>query len=75
MQKPLFRLLIAFLLCLASSLAVAQPKPVNDPLPSWNDSPTKSAIIAFVQRVTAPGSPGFVPVAERIATFDNDGTL
>ena len=43
-------------------------------LASWNDSPAKRAIIAFVQRVTGDG-PGFVPAADRIATFDNDGTL
>ena len=47
----------------------------SDPLPSWNDGPTRSAIIAFVQKVTRKGSPEFVPPAERIATFDNDGTL
>ena len=46
-----------------------------DPLPSWNEGPTKKAIVDFVARVTEPGGPGFVPVAERIATFDNDGTL
>ena len=46
-----------------------------DPLPSWNDTPSKKAIVAFVERVTRPGSPEFVPIAERIATFDNDGTL
>jgi haloacid dehalogenase-like hydrolase len=46
-----------------------------DPLPSWNDRPAKQSIIAFVERVTKPGSPDFVPVQERIATFDNDGTL
>ncbi len=46
-----------------------------DPLPSWNDGPAKQSIISFVERVTTPGSPDFVPVAERIATFDNDGTL
>jgi haloacid dehalogenase-like hydrolase len=46
-----------------------------DPLPSWNDGPAKQSIIAFVEKVTRPGSPDFVPVAERIATFDNDGTL
>jgi phosphoserine phosphatase len=49
----------------------AQP----DPLPSWNDTAPKKAIAAFVSRVTTPGSPDFVPLAERIATFDNDGTL
>jgi hypothetical protein len=46
-----------------------------DPLPSWNEGASKRAIIAFVARATTPGSKGFIPVAERIATFDNDGTL
>jgi len=46
-----------------------------DPLPSWNDTPTKSAIMNFVERVTDESSPDFVPVPERIATFDNDGNL
>ena len=46
-----------------------------DPLPSWNDGPAKQSIIAFVEKVTTPGSPDFVPVPERIAVFDNDGTL
>ncbi len=46
-----------------------------DPLPSWNDGAAKAAIIAFVERVTTEGSADFVPVPERIATFDNDGTL
>ncbi len=46
-----------------------------DPLPSWNDGPAKQSIVAFVAKVTKPGSPDFVPVPERIATFDNDGTL
>jgi phosphoglycolate phosphatase-like HAD superfamily hydrolase len=45
------------------------------PLPSWNDTGPKAAIAAFVARVTKEGSPDFVPVAERIAVFDNDGTL
>ena len=46
-----------------------------DPLPSWDDSPSKTAIVEFVEKVTTEGSPEFVPPAERIATFDNDGTL
>ena len=46
-----------------------------EPLPSWNDTAPKQAIVAFVEKVTKAGSPNFVPVAERIATFDNDGTL
>lgn len=45
------------------------------PLPSWKDSSPKRAIIAFVEKVTTDGSPDFVPPSERIATFDNDGTL
>ena len=46
-----------------------------DPLPSWNEGATKQAIITFVTQVTTDGAPTFVPPAERIATFDNDGTL
>src|SRR5690242_3884236 len=46
-----------------------------DPLPSWNDGPAKQGIINFVERVTKQGTPAFVPSSERIATFDNDGTL
>ncbi len=46
-----------------------------DPLPSWNDGPAKQSIIAFVEKVTKPGSPDFLPIPERIAVFDNDGTL
>ena len=44
-------------------------------LQSWNNGVTKQAILDFVTRVTTPGSPEFVPQEERIATFDNDGTL
>jgi hypothetical protein len=46
-----------------------------DPLPSWNDGPAKRSIVDFVGKVTRTGSPDFVTPAERIATFDNDGTL
>lgn len=46
-----------------------------DPLPSWNEGAAKASIVAFVEKVTREGSPEFVPVAERVATFDNDGTL
>ena len=48
---------------------------VVDPLPSWNDGPTKEAIIAYVKKVTDSLSADFIPVPHRIATFDNDGTL
>lgn len=53
-------------------LQAAEP---TQALVSWNDGPTKSAILNFVSRVTTPGTPDFVPEAERIAVFDNDGTL
>ncbi len=46
-----------------------------DPLPSWNDGPAKQAVLDFVAKTTTPGSPDFVPPAQRIATFDQDGTL
>jgi phosphoglycolate phosphatase-like HAD superfamily hydrolase len=46
-----------------------------DALPSWNDGPAKQSIVVFVERVTAQGTADFVPAAERIAVFDNDGTL
>ena len=54
-----------------ASLAFAQ----SDPLPSWNDGPAKARIVEFVAKVAKEGSPDFVSPAERIAVFDNDGTL
>jgi hypothetical protein len=57
-------------------LFVALAFPVAaDPLPSWNDGAAKQSILDFVAKVTKEGSPDFVPPAERIAVFDNDGTL
>ena len=47
----------------------------GDPLPSWNDGALKKEIIDYVTKVTKEGSPDFIPVESRIATFDNDGTL
>ncbi len=64
--------LIAIPCILALLIASAR---AGDSLPSWNNTGPKKAIVAFVEQVTKPGSPAFVPVAERIATFDNDGTL
>ncbi|WP_439544063.1 HAD family hydrolase [Hyphomicrobium sp.] len=68
---------------IASALALLLLLPVGanqaaaqaDPLPSWNDAAPKTAIVEFVGRVTKDGGPDFVPPAERIAVFDNDGTL
>ena len=74
--RTYFRLsfLAALTLCVLL-LAVVGAYAQNDPLPSWNDGKAKQSIITFVEKVTQPGSPDFVPVPERIATFDNDGTL
>jgi hypothetical protein len=74
MQRQMIsiRCLLAFLLFLTTvRLAHAQ----TDPLPSWNDGLSKQAILTFVETVTKEGGPGFVPAPQRIATFDNDGTL
>jgi phosphoglycolate phosphatase-like HAD superfamily hydrolase len=67
----LFGLVAAAVVGLSSEAVRSQ----TDPLPSWNDGATKKSITDFVARVTTPGGTDFVPVAERIATFDNDGTL
>ena len=67
MNKLLYMLTVLFI---CSQITYAA-----DPLPSWNDGPQKQSIIDFVEKVTAKDSPKFVPPAERIATFDNDGTL
>ena len=63
---------LAFLGAVALAATVAH---ASDPLPSWNDGKAKQSIISLVDQVTTPGSSDFVPVPERIATFDNDGTL
>ena len=71
---PLFTL--ARCLVLGTLLVLCPPALAQtDPLPSWNDGPAKKAIVEFVQVTTTPGSTKFVPPAERIATFDQDGTL
>ncbi|MEJ1963149.1 MAG: HAD family hydrolase [Gammaproteobacteria bacterium] len=74
MNAKLAAPLAGFMLALSvASDAPAQSAP--DALPSWNGTAAKRNIVAFVERVTTPGSADFVPPAERIATFDNDGTL
>lgn len=60
---------------LAVALASVTTAQAQDPLRSWNEGASKKAITNFVAKVSKEGSPDFVPVAERIATFDNDGTL
>src|SRR5207245_7974258 len=61
------------LACMVVSITIAAP--AADPLPSWSDGAVKQSIVEFVAKVTKEGSPDFVPPEERIATFDNDGTL
>ena len=68
LQKIVF---ICVAVLIHSSIVGAQ----TDPLPSWNDTAPKKAIVEFVEKVTTPGSPDFVPPVARIATFDNDGCL
>lgn len=60
---------------LAAFILLAPFSRAADPLPSWNDTAPKKAILAFVEKITKEGSPEFVPPDQRIATFDNDGTL
>jgi haloacid dehalogenase-like hydrolase len=69
------RTLLGALLTAAAGAAVLPAQGQTDPLPSWNDGPVKSSITDFVARVTMPGSANFMPVDQRVATFDNDGTL
>lgn len=72
-MKRMLSVLFAFAFFVGfGALATAQEL---DPLPSWNSGKAKQSIIDFVEKVTKDGSPDFVPPAERIATFDNDGTL
>ncbi|MGO8691974.1 MAG: HAD family hydrolase [Thermoguttaceae bacterium] len=60
---------------LLAAVAVQIAGCAQDPLPSWNDGPAKQAIVSFVRATTDASSPQFVPPRERIATFDQDGTL
>ncbi len=62
--------LVVRLFCIGPAVA-----DTTDALPSWSDGEARRSILAFVERVTKPGTPDFVPPAERIAAFDNDGTL
>ncbi|MDZ4735123.1 MAG: HAD family hydrolase [Rhodospirillaceae bacterium] len=66
---------LALVFVLFALIASLRPAFADDPLPSWNETASKVAIVAFVDRVTRDESPDFVPPAERIAVFDNDGTL
>jgi hypothetical protein len=70
------RMLLPTMLVVCLGLAWLQvASAADEPLPSWQDGPARRAIMDFVARITREGGPDFVPPAERIATFDNDGTL
>ncbi len=70
-MKPIFLLTIVLVLALGTPGTAA----AADPLPSWQDGKPKRSIVEFVKRATTKGGPEFVPPAQRIAVFDNDGTL
>jgi len=69
LSRSLIALIASVLLSPTSAFAQA------DPLPSWNNGPTKEAIVSFVEKVTEEGGADYVPPQDRIATFDNDGNL
>lgn len=78
MSLSLARSLVTSLVCGVACLMIALTgcrSAISDPLPSWHDGPARRAIVELVDRCTAPGSHAFVPAAERIAVFDNHGTL
>ena len=66
---------VAFWAVVLSLLVSVRASAQADPLPSWNDGAAKRAIVGFVEATTKPGGAQFVPEPERIATFDQDGTL
>jgi hypothetical protein len=72
-----FQLALGFSVACAALLGAApgRASAQSDPLPAWNDGAAKQAIVAFVKATTAQGGPQYVPPAERIAAFDQDGTL
>lgn len=75
MKASRIGLLIGAALCVSVGIAIAQREAPKDPLASWHSGETKDSIVEFVELVTDRSSPHFVPPAERIAVFDNDGTL
>ena len=71
MKQPFTAFGLLLLLALGALPALAD----TNPLPSWNEGPARQSILSFVAAVTDPSSPDFVPASDRIAVFDNDGTL
>lgn len=75
MKTGFIKLALGLVLLNGITAPAQEPAKAADLLPSWNDGAAKNSITAFVARVTKEGTPDFVPEAERIAVFDNDGTL
>jgi phosphoglycolate phosphatase-like HAD superfamily hydrolase len=75
MIERLIRRTVHAAVVLGLCMAVSAAEAADDPLPSWNDGAAKRAIVEFVEAVTTEGGAGYVAPADRIATFDNDGTL
>src|SRR5271169_4455324 len=75
MAQMRIRLASRFFIFVSLLLVATTGARAQDPLPSWNDGASKQAILKFVQATTDKSSPKFVPLSERIATFDQDGTL
>ena len=74
MTQPILRLVLIVFVVMMTACATA-PSGAPNPLPSWNDGATRNRIISFVEAVTTEDGPGYVSPGDRIAVFDNDGTL
>ena len=74
-ETVLVKTVFLFFVLALGACSARQPAPEADPLPSWNDGVVKQSIAAFVGQAADPSSAQFVPEDERIAVFDNDGTL
>jgi phosphoserine phosphatase len=74
-RRPLLLARLALASLLVAAFSIAAQAQARDPLPSWNEGAAKKAIEEFVRATTSKGSPDYVAPADRIATFDNDGTL
>lgn len=74
-MKKSIQIFLVFIVALSANLIFSIPVTAADPLASWNDGPAKKAILEFVAAVTDKNSKDYVKPADRIATFDNDGTL
>jgi hypothetical protein len=74
-MKKSIQLFMVLIVALSANLIFSIPVTAADPLASWNDRPAKKAILEFVAAVTDKNSKDYVKPSDRIATFDNDGTL